>query len=661
MIRVTGLEKTYRRGVSEVRALAGVSLEIADGEFVAIMGASGSGKSTLMHLLGLLDTPDAGSYLLDGREVSALGPDELAQARSARIGFVFQQFHLLARTSARENVLLPGVYSDGGPVEPARAQRLLEALGVGERASHKPGELSGGQQQRVAIARALVNRPTLLLADEPTGNLDTASSREIMRVFRDLNRSGITVVVVTHEPDIARYASRIVVMRDGRVVSDAPNGEPIPYDNGGGPMAPTAEEADEALTRGSKRLRGAGAAWTAHVREALRALATNKVRSGLSTLGILIGVAAVIAMVAVGLGAQKSIKAQLSDLGSNLLTVRPGAFRSGGVNLGQGAVSRLTEEDAAAIAAVKGVARVSVESSGTVQAVAGASNWNTSVRGASPSYADINSAHPTVGRFFGERENRERARVAVIGMTVQRHLFGDANPLGETILLNRVIFQVVGVLPAKGSNGFMDRDDVVVIPVETALHRLFGKTYPDSIGVQVADAKDMDTVQSALGDLLRKRHRIAPSQDDDFEVQNFADIQKAVSATTTTLSALLAIVAGISLLVGGIGIMNIMLVSVTERTREIGLRKALGARGRDVLAQFLVEAAVIAALGGLGGVLLGCLVSWTISAATGWATEISWVAVGAAVAFSSGVGVVFGYWPARKAAGLDPITALRYE
>ncbi len=658
VIEIKDIYKVYKMGDTEVRALNGVSLKIEPGEFVAIMGASGSGKSTMLQILGLLDVPDSGSYKLLGREVSSLKEDDLAAIRSQTLGFVFQQFNLLARTSALENVSLPLLYAD--PRQPhGDPKKLLKMVGLGERMDHKPNELSGGQQQRVAIARALTNQPKLILADEPTGNLDSKSSEDIIGFLGQMNAEGITVVLVTHEPDIAAHARRIIMMKDGKVLTDKKNPKSkIP--------APRNVRVPD-LKKSSKAHASVSLAQTKeYFKQALRALMANKVRSALSVLGILIGVAAVIAMLAIGTGAKKSLEQQLSSLGTNLLILMPGSLQVGGVQQGVGGTSRITLKDADAVATVPMVKRIAPEVSGHVQVTYADKNWSTSLTGTTPNYAEMKADVPIYGRFITQDDVKNRKRVALLGLTVIKNLFGDnANPVGEWIKINRDSFQVVGVLPVKGSNGFQDRDDTIVVPVTTAMYRLFGKQYVNLVDIEADNAQDTGTVQTAVIDfMVALKHITGTAQNpasNAFQVRNMADIQATLSASTQIMTILLASIAAISLFVGGIGIMNIMLVSVTERTREIGLRKAIGARRVDILSQFLIESVAVSLLGGVIGIILGWVVKFLVSEFAGWPTIVTETSVLMAFGFSFLVGIVFGIWPAYKASRLSPILALRYE
>ena len=654
MIELNNISKTYKSGEIGVQALSKVSLKISPGEFIAIIGPSGSGKSTLLHVLGFLDRPNSGSYLLGGKEISKLSDDELAILRNRLVGFVFQQFHLLPRISALENTQLPLIYAGKRHLK-ERAGEVIKELGLAQRAHHRPNELSGGEQQRIAIARSLVNEPLIILADEPTGNLDTKTEEEIISILERLNQKGITVIMVTHEKEIAEHAKRIIQMRDGKVVSD----EQIDK----GVQKPTTERRGISVKDVLSQTHPSSGRIEVidHFRQAINAIVSHKMRSFLSMLGILIGVGAVIAMLALGQGARESIRQRLASLGSNLLTIRPGSHRLHGVALESGTVTRFTLQDADAIAKLPEVKNVSALVSGRAQLVYGNKNWNTQIQGTGVSYATMRASLPTFGKFFTEEELRIRQKVALLGITVAKELFGEANPVGATVKINRINFQVIGVLPEKGTTHWRDQDDVVIIPVTTAMYRLLGKEYIDSIDVEVRNPALMEEAQKLVSELIIKRRRLDNESKDSFEIRNMAEIQETLESTTRTMTWLLGSIAAISLLVGGIGIMNIMLVSVTERTREIGLRKAVGARRMDIVAQFLIESVVLTFLGGITGVAFGWSIAEVLSIFAGWTTKVSAFSVILATTFSIGVGIGFGLWPARKAAQLNPIEALRYE
>ena len=709
VIEIRDLWKTYQLGEVEVHALRGVSLEVERGEFVAVMGASGSGKSTLMNIVGCLDRPTSGNYLLEGEDVAELPEETLASIRGRRIGFVFQNFNLLARTSALENVELPLFYSAWSGAGERRAEDLIKLVGLVGREANHPNQLSGGQQQRVAIARALINQPSILLADEPTGNLDSTNSAEIMEIITRLNRDqGITIIVVTHDPEIAKYADRIVTFRDGHILSDTRKprvGEAASSTTS--PPSPAQPVKSDRDTGGEAWVFGSMA-----LSAAARALRRNKLRAILTMLGIFIGVAAVIAMVAVGDGARESVQQQIESLGTNLLIVLPGATTSNGVRAGLGSNSTLTVTDADAIRKqVRGVALVSYMDRQVSQVVSGNHNWSTAIAGTTPEYLKIRDWPTDQGRGFTDEDVRTAAPVCLLGQTVVNNLFGEEqNPVGAEIRVKNFPLRVVGVLSVKGQSSYgQDQDDVVLLPFGTAERKVLGVSAPsilmssivqptpspsnplagvptansvyattttvtspfgsppkivgvvNVIYVQARSAQEVEMVMAEVQQLLHERHRIQPGQDDDFTIRSLNEIAKASESASRVMALLLAAVASISLLVGGIGIMNIMLVSVTERTREIGIRMAIGARRIHIMLQFLVEAVLLSVIGGLAGAGLGVIASKTISAIAGWPTLVSPVAIVGGFLFSAAVGVFFGYYPARKASLLHPIDALRYE
>ena len=657
MIEIKNISKTYLMGKVEVKALTGVSLKISSGEFVAIMGASGSGKSTLMHILGLLDRADSGIYYLGGKDITNLSDEEQARLRNRIIGFVFQQFHLLPRMSALENAELPLIYAGKRHLK-QRAKEELIGVGLADRIQHRPNELSGGQQQRVAIARSLVNEPLIIFADEPTGNLDSKSKVEIINLLQKLNQQGKTVVIVTHEPEVAAYCRRVIQMRDGAIISDQRKQEETKIAE----AVPIKDNLVNNILLKTRKISGE-TKFLDYLRQAVAAMLSNKMRSILSILGILIGVCAVIAMLALGRGASESIQKQLASLGSNLLVVRPGSSRLHGVSMQAGTVTRFTLADVAAMAKLTEVVKsVSPSVTGRGQMVYGSNNWNTQVEGVGVDYESIRAAYPAVGRFFTESEVKMREKVVLLGTTVAKELFGEANPIGQTIKINLLNFKVIGILPAKGANTFHDQDDTAMIPVTTAMFRVFGKEYVDTIYVEAKNPESIDAAQAALSELVVKQRRLNSKEAEDaFQIRNMSDIKDTLETTTKTMSMLLGAIAGISLLVGGIGIMNIMLVSVTERTREIGLRKAIGATNKDILVQFLIEAMLMSFLGGIFGVFFGWAVATLITVFAGWAVKVSLFSVVLSTSFSLVVGILFGLWPAKKAAALDPIEALRYE
>jgi macrolide transport system ATP-binding/permease protein len=652
VIELKNITRTYDTGKVQVPALRDVTLSIAAGEFVAIMGHSGSGKSTLLNILGFLDKPDSGSYRFLGREITEFKDDSLSNLRNYIAGFVFQQFHLLPRMTALENTELPLIYAGKKHLKDT-ARGMIGEVGLSHREGHYSNELSGGEQQRVAIARSMVNEPLMILADEPTGNLDTGSGREILSILRNLNENGKTVIMVTHEKEIARHAKRIIRMRDGEIISDKV------YERKGAKRITPKYVSDDIFSRSGPSF--GRAELGDFIRQAIGSIFSHKLRSILSMLGILIGVTAVISMVAIGQGAKEAISERLSSLGSNLLIIRPGSFRSHGVALESGLVTRLSLQDAKAIEKLDEIAGVSPSVRGSGQLVFGNMNWRSRIEGVGFEYEKVKSSTPVTGRFFTEKEVRMREKVAVVGMAVVRELFDGTDPVGRIMKINRINFKVIGVLPERGAWGWRDRDDIVVIPITTAMYRLLGKEYIDSIDAEVKSPELIDQAKETIRKLIIKRNRLSEENEDSFHIRDMTEFKDAVQSTTRTMSWLLGSVAAISLLVGGIGIMNIMLVTVKERTREIGLRKAIGARRGDILIQFLIESIFLTFWGGVSGILLGAGISLLLSSLAGWPTKISVFSVLLATLFSIIVGLCFGLWPAVQASRLKPVEALRYE
>jgi macrolide transport system ATP-binding/permease protein len=650
LIELTDIRKTFFSGEDiRVDALRGVTLSIYPGEFVAIMGASGSGKSTLMNLLGCLDHPTSGSYVFAGHDVATLDSDSLAWLRREAFGFIFQSYNLLPSATAEENVEIPAIYAGLGHAERrARAETLLTALGLGERLTHRPSQLSGGQQQRVSIARALMNGGKVILADEPTGALDSKSGAEVMALLKDLAADGHTVILITHDPNVAAHAHRVIELKDGEVVKDS------------GTDRPTELAADKPIEFSSFERPHWRATVFAGLDEslkmAMRALRTNLFRTVLTLLGIVIGVGSVVAMLAIGEGAKQQVIAQIGQMGTNLLSVRPQFRNARGYN---GPIATLTPEDAKAIAAsIPNVRTVMPDIQGGNTVRYADIDYQTMVTATTDALPSTRSWAIARGAFFTAKDETDYATVAVIGETVRDALFADGeNPIGKYILIKNVPFQVIGVMASKGATaGGNDTDDVVFVPLTTGMLRVFGQRFVRTITVAVDDLDQMRAVQDNVMALLKQRHYGAT----DFQVRNMADIIETATAAQNTMTVLLGSVAAISLLVGGIGIMNIMLVSVTERTREIGIRMATGARQRDILQQFLSEAVAVSAIGGIVGVAGGIATGLIIRS---FDTPVAFTPGPMILAFccAAATGLIFGYAPAKKAAKLDPVVALANE
>lgn len=645
LIEFEDISRHFPAGDTVVKALDRANLKIFRGEFVAIMGQSGSGKSTLMNILGCLDRASAGHYRIMGRDVSALGPDALAGLRRETFGFIFQRYNLLHTSNAEENVEVPALYAGmARDKRRLRARKLLGDLGLGHRCDHRPAQLSGGQQQRVAIARALMNDPPVILADEPTGALDSKSSEEVMALLGQLNAQGRTVIVITHEEQVAAHARRVLRIEDGRIVSDS-GYVPPPS------LSPSPEDSSK---KSSDAGASAGAETADAVRTALRALRVNMFRTALTLLGIVIGVAAVITMLAVGNGSKQSVLDQISAMGTNLLNIRPGApgMRP------TGDVATLIPSDAQAIAEnIDNVRVVVPERSGRKTLRFGNTDYATTVQGVGAGFPEARDWALRQGVFFTPEDVTDYAAVVVLGSTVADIFFPDGeDPLGKFLLVGNIPFQIIGVMESKGAAPWGgDQDDTAYVPYTTGLVRLFGSNYLNSLQVKVQDSTTIDNTEEQITTLLKTRH-----QAEDFSVRSSAAFLEMATETQNTLTILLGAVAAISLLVGGIGVMNIMLVSVVERTREIGVRMATGARRRDIMLQFSTEAAVVCTIGGALGVVFGFAAGYILSL---FGIKIAFSAAPAILAFccAVGTGLLFGYLPARKASRLDPVIALSSE
>ncbi|OGT35143.1 MAG: macrolide ABC transporter permease/ATP-binding protein MacB, partial [Gammaproteobacteria bacterium RBG_16_51_14] len=592
LIELVDITKTYFTGGEvAIEVLRGISLAIHAGEFVAIMGASGSGKSTLMNLIGCLDRPTGGHYSFAGQDVAGLDRDQLARLRREAFGFVFQNYNLIASATAAENVEIPAIYAGVSAGERReRAEELLVSLGLADRLEHRPNQLSGGQQQRVSIARALMNGGKIILADEPTGALDSHSGAEVIKLLQQLPGQGHTVILITHNLEIAKHANRLIEIRDGMILNDStPPRQNFPAENV--QTSAFMEDDEQSASLISEAAES--------MKMALRSLRTNLFRTILTLLGIMIGVAAVIAMLALGEGAKKSVLDRIGSMGTNLLLVRSGAPNQRGPGP-DSTVASLIPTDAIALAELPNVQSAVPESTGNVTVRYGNRDVQTGLTATSPEYPLTRSWPVAKGTFFNDADVQSYSAVVVLGQTVTKNLFGEhTEPIGQFVLLDNVPFMVIGVLSAKGATPWgHDADDAVFVPLTTGSLRLLGYSYLRSITLAVKDVATIDATQDQITVFLRALHG-----KEDFQVRNQAALLETVSETYNTLTLLLGSIAVISLLVGGIGVMNIMLVTVSERTREIGIRMATGARMRDILLQFLTEATVVSALGGVIGVM----------------------------------------------------------
>jgi len=649
LLSVRNLRREFPAGEEPVAVLKDVSLDIAAGEMVAIVGQSGSGKSTLMNILGCLDRPTTGSYRVAGRETGAMAPDELARLRREHFGFIFQRYHLLGHLDALGNVEMPAVYAGvPGAARTARAQELLCRLGLSERTHHKPGQLSGGQQQRVSIARALMNGGDVILADEPTGALDSKSGEEVLNILRELHADGHTIIIVTHDMAVANHAQRIIEIRDGAIVDDRVNAIAV-NDTRVRPQPPE-PIAGAALWRANRDR------FLEALRMALLAMNAHRMRTFLTMLGIIIGIASVVSVVALGNGSRQQILTNISSLGTNTIDIYPGKDFG---DQRSGKVQTLRPGDATALASQSYVDSATPNVSTSVTALYGNQSATTQVNGVGEQYFRVKGMKLNEGRFFGAEAVTSLQQVVVIDQSTRKQFFGDTqiNPIGQVILLGKVPVRVIGVTE-RPSMGFGGGNSLSVwVPHTTAMARMLGQNYLSSITVRVADDTPMDAAQSAITRLMMLRHGVQ-----DFFLSNTAEIRKTIEQTTQTLTLLIGAIAAIALVVGGIGVMNIMLVSVTERTREIGVRMAVGARQSDIMQQFLIEAVLVCLLGGVLGVLLALSLGWLFSlAGGGFKMLFSTVSIIAAFVCSSLIGIAFGFFPARSAAQLDPVEALARE
>lgn len=654
LLEVSQLTREFPAGEGTVQILKGIDLKIYPGELVAIIGQSGSGKSTLMNILGCLDKPTQGSYKVNGKETRKLEPDELAQLRREYFGFIFQRYHLLGDLSAAGNVEVPAIYAGADSTERhERAQKLLTDLGLGDKTQNRPSQLSGGQQQRVSIARALMNGGDVILADEPTGALDKHSGVEVMRILRELNAKGHTIILVTHDINVAKNATRIIEISDGQIIDDRPN---IPeYQENEAALEPVqtlVKEPQAKISSWRSALDRLGEAF----RMALLAMNAHRMRTFLTMLGIIIGIASVVSVVALGNGSQKQILENISSLGTNTITIYQG--RGFGDNSRSSQVKTLIPADADALADQPYIQGVSPTVNNSVTGRFKDTEASITVNGVSDQFFDVRGLNFTAGQAFDKFAINERSQDVVIDSNTQKTLFADgSDPIGQVILLGSVPSRVIGVVEANA--GMFGSDSLnVYLPYSTVMSRMLGQSNVRSIIVRVKDQYSSSAAENAILTLLEQRHGAQ-----DVYSQNSDSIRETIENTTKTMTLLVSAIAVISLVVGGIGVMNIMLVSVTERTQEIGVRMAVGARQSDILQQFLIEAILVCILGGILGVLLSLGLGQLVTKLSNGSFQMAYSTTSMIAAFvcSSMIGIVFGFLPARNAAQLDPVAALSRE
>ena len=664
LMEVRGLYREFNSGDETVAILKNINLTVNAGEMVAIIGASGSGKSTLMNILGCLDKPTRGRYTVNGQETGDMLPDELAQLRREYFGFIFQRYHLLGDLTALGNAEIPAIYAGFTPAERhARTQKLLDRLGLGERMGHKPGQLSGGQQQRVSIARALVNGGEVILADEPTGALDSNSGREVMAILRELHAEGHTIIIVTHDAKVAENADRIIEISDGEIIADRPTAShaltTVP--NPSTPMVDSTQKEAGNSTRPvkSNTLHSPWRAATERFREAfsmaLRSMLAHRMRSFLTMLGIIIGIASVVSVVALGAGSQQQILKSISSMGTNTIDVYPG---TGFGDRKAGRIRTLNSGDADVLAQQSYVNSVTPGVSTSVTVRYQNISVSAQVKGVGEQYFQVKGVTLAQGKAFDVQSTKSYAQEVVIDDNTKKALFlNGENPIGQVIVLGNMSSRIIGVA-AKSENAFGGDDSLSIFaPYTTVMGRMLGQNYLKSITVRVSDSVSSQAAEEGVTKILTQRHGSK-----DFFISNSDSIRKTIEQTTQTMTLLVSMIAVISLIVGGIGVMNIMLVSVTERTQEIGVRMAVGARQSDILQQFLIEAVVICLLGGVLGIALSLLIGEVFSAFSKSFTMVySMTSIVAAFACSTLIGVLFGFLPARNAARLDPVVALTRE
>ncbi len=644
IIEFKKINKYFGAGSNRVHVLKNIDLQIERGDFVAIIGQSGSGKSTMMNIIGCLDVPTNGSYKINGVEVGKMGKDELAELRCKTFGFIFQRYNLLNSLKADENAALPAVYLGlNAEARDKRAVDLLKKLELGNKLNNRPNELSGGQQQRVSIARALMNGGDIILADEPTGALDSKSGEMVMEIIKNLHRQGHTIILVTHDASIAAQASRIIEIKDGEIVSDMRKAEDF-Y-----PATDTVADIHRSRFDALKY------SFLESLKMSLHAILANKMRSLLTMLGIIIGIASVVSVVALGNASQAKILEQINSMGTNTIDIMPG--KSFG-DMRSGRVKTLKVRDSEYLAKQGFIdnSTPNVSVSGTM--VYQNYSLTAQMRGVGAAYFDVKGREIALGRVFSEKEVRDMASVVVIDDNTKNEIFADnPNPLGEVIIFNKKPLTVIGVAAKDNSPGPSSESMNIWTPYTTAMYRITGSSDINSITVKVADNVNSQVAEESIDRILTALHGKK-----DFFMINTDSIKQTVESATNTMKFLIASIAVISLVVGGIGVMNIMLVSVTERTREIGIRMAIGAKQADILQQFLIEAILICLVGGFMGVALSMLIGFGFNTFTeDFGMIFSTASIVLALVCSTAIGIIFGYMPAKNASNLNPIDALASE
>ncbi|OBW93413.1 macrolide transporter [Gallibacterium genomosp. 3] len=642
IIEIRNLNKFFGEGENRVHILKNIHLDIQQGDFIAIIGTSGSGKSTLMNIIGCLDTPTNGSYKITEQETATLTADQLSELRQQRFGFIFQRYNLLSTLNAQENVALPAVYTGMEKEERlARAAQLLDKLGLANKMENKPNQLSGGQQQRVSIARALMNGGDIILADEPTGALDSKSGEMVMQILQQLHQEGHTIILVTHDPNIAKFASRIIEIKDGEIIQDHRNNHnlqhrPISQANNHTGFAFYRDQFIEALNM------------------SIKAIIAHKLRSLLTMLGIIIGITSVVCVVALGNGSQQKVLQNINSLGTNTMDIFNG---TGFGDRRAESMQNLTVADSEILMKQPYIESVTPNSSVSGTLTYQNSAFTAQVRGVSEQYFNVKGIQSALGSLFTNQNVKLNQSVAIIDQNTQQRIFKDKNPLGQIILINKKPLKIIGVVNTDNVMGINSENLNIWIPYTTAMNKISGEKKIDSITVKVSEGIATAAAEKNVTALLLSRHGKK-----DFFILNTDTIKQTIESTTNTMKLLISSIALISLIVGGIGVMNIMLVSVTERTKEIGVRMAIGAKQHNILQQFLIEAVLVCLVGGIIGICLSGIIGVLFNQfMTDFTMLFSTFSIVVAVLCSTLIGIIFGYVPAQNAAKLNPITALSQE